>query len=141
MFIQASAQEGVQKKNTKEGTDSHICPLGHCLASRGSAVTRGTGHSIRTSHFVRFLAHLSQRLIGELIVYQSSPRLSVSLSTLSNMNISTTSRRNSTKVYLKHHLGGGLISLSFGIGRIGTPVSMATDSSHRVIMEKILWPL
>ena len=57
------------------------------------------------------------------------------------MNISATSRPNSTKFYLKHHLGGGLIALGFGPGRIGTLVFMATDSSHRVIMEKTLWPL
>ena len=54
------------------------------------------------------------------------------------MNISATSRPNSTKLYLKHHLCGGLIALGFGPGRIGTLVSMATDSSHRVIMEKNL---
>ena len=37
---------------------------------------------------------------------------------------------------MKHHWGGGLIALGFGPGRIGTLVSMATDSSHRVIMGK-----
>ena len=52
------------------------------------------------------------------------------------MNVSATSRSNSTKLYLKHHLVGGLITLGFEPGRIGTLVSMATDSSHRVIMEK-----
>ena len=46
------------------------------------------------------------------------------------MNISATSGPNSTKFYLKHHLGGGLIALGFGPGRIGTLVSMATNSSH-----------
>ena len=43
-----------------------------------------------------------------------------------------------TKFYLKHHWRGGLIALGFGLGRIGTLVSMATNSSHRVIMGKIL---
>ena len=43
-----------------------------------------------------------------------------------------------TKFYLKHHWGGGLIALGFGPGRIGTLVSMATISSHRVIMGKML---
>ena len=43
-----------------------------------------------------------------------------------------------TKFYLKHHWGGGLIALDFGPGRIGTLVSMATNSSHRVIMGKML---
>ena len=37
--------------------------------------------------------------------------------------------------------GGGLIALGFGPGRIGTLVSMATNSSHRVIMGKMLCPL
>ena len=81
------------------------------------------------------LAHLSRRFIGELIVYQWICRLCVGASvTLSNMDISATSRPNSTKFYLKHHLSGRLIALGFGPGRIGTLDSMATSSSHRVIM-------
>ena len=35
------------------------------------------------------------------------------------------------------HWGGGKASLGFGPDRIGTLVSMATDSSHRVIMGKM----
>ena len=35
-------------------------------------------------------------------------------------------------------MGWGKTALSFGPDRIGTLVSMATDSSHRVIMGKIL---
>ena len=46
------------------------------------------------------------------------------------MNISATSRPNSTKFYMKHYLGGGLTALGFGPGRIGTLVSMATDGSQ-----------
>ena len=61
--------------------------------------------------------------------------------TLSNMNISATSRPIATKFYLKHHLGGGKAALRFWPDRIGTLVSMATDSSHRVIMGKILLAL
>ena len=57
--------------------------------------------------------------------------------TLSNMNISTTSRPNATKFYLKHHWVGGKAALGFWPDRIGNLVSMATDSSHRVIMGKI----
>ena len=41
-----------------------------------------------------------------------------------------------TKFYLKHDLVGGKAALSFGPDRIGTLVSMTTDSSHRVIMGK-----
>ena len=78
---------------------------------------------------------------GELIVYQSSRRpsvrASVCASTLLNINISETSGLFATKFYLKHHWGGGKAALCFGPDRIGTLVSMATDSSHRVIMGKI----
>ena len=54
--------------------------------------------------------------------------------TLSNMNISETNGSITTKFYLKHHWGGGLALLDFGPDRIRTLVSMATESSHRVIM-------
>ena len=58
-----------------------------------------------------FLAHLSRRLKGELIVYQSSRRLSVCVSlclavclwTFSNSNISAASEPILTKFYLNHH--------------------------------------
>ena len=91
-----------------------------------------------------FLAHLSQRLIGELIVYRSSRRLSVRACvrasvralTLSNMNISATSRPIEMKFNLKHHWGGGKPSEGFDPDWIRSLVSMATDSSHRVIMVK-----
>ena len=88
-----------------------------------------------------FLAHLSRRLRGELIVYRSSRRPSVRVSTLSNMNISETNGSIATKFYLKHHLGGGLAALGFGPDRIRTLVSLATESSHRVIMVKTVSPL
>ena len=57
--------------------------------------------------------------------------------TLSNMNISATIGPIVTRFYLKHHWGGGLAALGFGPDRIRTLVSMATESSHRVIMGKI----
>ena len=88
-----------------------------------------------------FLAHLSRRLMGELIVYRSSRRPCVRVSTLSNMNISKTDGSIATKFYLKHHWGGGLNALGFGPDRIRTLVSMATESSHRVIMVKTVSPL
>ena len=71
-------------------------------------------------------------------VEPSSVSKSVSLSTLSNMDISATSIPNSTNFFLNHHWGGGNAALGFGPGRIGTLVSMATNSSHRVIMGKML---
>ena len=74
---------------------------------------------------------------GELIVYQSSRRPSVRASvrlyvrafTLLNINISETSGPIATKFYLKHHWGGGKAASGFWPDRIGTLVSMATDSS------------
>ena len=91
-----------------------------------------------------FLAHLSRRLIGELIVYRSSRRpcvrpsvrASVRPFTLSNMNISATSWLIGMKFYLKQHWGGGKASVGFDPDRIRTLVSMAADSSHRVVMGK-----
>ena len=66
----------------------------------------------------------------------ASVRPSVCALTLSNMNISATSWPIRMKFYLKHHLGGGKASVGFDPDRIRNLVSMATDSSHRVIMGK-----
>ena len=87
------------------------------------------------------LAHLSRRLIGELIVYPCSgvrPSVRRRTSTISNSNIPATSGPIVTKFHLNHYWGGGKAALGFWPDRIGTLVSMATDSSHRVIMEKML---
>ena len=64
-------------------------------------------------------------------------RPSVRPLTLSNMNISATSRPIGMNFYLKHHLDGGKTSVGFDSVRIRTLVSMATDSSHRVIVGKM----
>ena len=56
--------------------------------------------------------------------------------TLLNMNISATSWPIRMKFYLKHHWVGEKASVGFDLDRIRTLVSMATDSSHRVIMGK-----
>ena len=50
------------------------------------------------------------------------------------MNISETSRPITTKFYLKHHWVGEKAALGFDADQTRTLVSMATDSSHRVIM-------
>ena len=63
---------------------------------------------------------------------------SVRLFTLSDMNISETNWPIIIKFHLKHHCGGVLAVLGFGPDRVRTLVSMATDSSHRIIMGKIL---
>ena len=58
--------------------------------------------------------------------------------TLSSMNISETSWPIVIKFHQKHHWDGGLAALGFGSDLIRTVVSMATNSSHRVIMGKTL---
>ena len=83
--------------------------------------------------FLSLLAHLSQRLIDGT---RAGVRASVRASTLSNMKISETSRPITIKFYLKHHWGGGKAALGFDEDQIRTLVSMATDSSHRVIIGK-----
>ena len=65
-------------------------------------------------------------------------RLCVRLLTLSNINISETSGPIKIKFYLKQYWGWEKVALGFGLYRIGTLVSVATDSFHRVIMGNIL---
>ena len=109
--------------------------------------TLGAGRIlIKSIIIVCFLAHLSRRLNGELIVYRSIRRPCVSASVRLCVNIFKLEYlrnqwANRNQIYLKHHWVGGLIALGFGPGRIGTLVSMATNSSHRVIMWKMLCPL
>ena len=52
------------------------------------------------------------------------------------MNISEASWPITIKFYLKHYWGGGKAAWGFGADQFRTLVSMATDSSHRVIMGK-----
>ena len=61
---------------------------------------------------------------------------SVRASVRPSVRISETSRPIVTKFYLKHHWGGGKAALGFAANQVRTLVSMATDSSHRVIMGK-----
>ena len=76
---------------------------------------------------------------GELIVWDSSRRHPcVHASTLSNMNISETGWQIVIKFHLEYYWARGLTALGFGLDWIRTLVSMATDSSHRIIMWKIL---
>ena len=67
---------------------------------------------------------------------RAAVRPSVCLLTLSNMNILATSWPIGMKFYLQHHWVGGKASVGFDPDWIRTLVSMATDSSHRVIMGK-----
>ena len=68
----------------------------------------------------------------------ASVRPCVRASTLSNMNISETSWPIFIKFHLEHNWGRGLTALGFGLDRIRTLVSMATDSSHGVIIGKTM---
>ena len=68
----------------------------------------------------------------------ASVRVSVCAFTLSNMNISEASWPIVIKFQLEHHWGGGLAALGSVLDRIRTLVSMAADSSGRVIMGKTL---
>ena len=103
------------------------------------------GQDIRSGPLVLwFISSPEPKAHGELIVYQSIRRPSVRPSVRKHFqkaNISATSGPIVNKFYLKHHWGGGKAALGFGPDRIGTLVSMATDSSHRVIMGKMLCPL
>ena len=55
------------------------------------------------------------------------------------MNIYATSGPITMKFYQKHHWDGRKAALGFWPDRIKTLVSMPTDSSHRVIMEKMVF--
>ena len=91
------------------------------------------------SYLIWLLAHLSRRLTRwayRMGLEPASVRACIRASTLSNMNISETSRSITTKFYLKRHWGGGKAALGFDADHIRSLVSMATDSSHRVIMGK-----
>ena len=90
-----------------------------------------------------FLALLSRRLKGELIVYPFSGfrrchcrRCRRRRQPFSNMNISEASRPIAINFYLKHHWDGGKAACGFGADKFRTLVSMATNSSHSVIMGK-----
>ena len=74
-------------------------------------------------------------------VEPASMRTCVRPLTFSNMNISANSGPIVTKFYLKLHWVGGKAAICFGSDRSRTLVSMATDSSHRVIIGKILLAL
>ena len=60
---------------------------------------------------------------------------------LSSTIFKATSGQITTKFYLKHHWVRGKAAFGFGPDRIRTLVSMATESSHRFIMEKTVSPL
>ena len=90
-----------------------------------------------------FLAHLSRRLIGELIVYPCSgvrPCVRPSVrpsSTISKIFFSETAGPIVLILHIHHlQVGGKNNYCAFCFDRIRTLVAMATYASHRLIMEK-----
>ena len=87
-----------------------------------------------------FLAHLSRRLIGELIVYPcSGVRPSVrrpSSFTISKIFFSETAWPIVLILHIHHLQVGGKNNCVFCFDRIRTLVTMVTYASHRLIMEK-----
>ena len=92
-----------------------------------------------------FLAHLSRRLIGELIVYPCSgvrpssvvrPSVVRPSSTISKIFFSETAGPIVLILHIHHLQVGGKNNCVFCFDRIRTLVAMATYASHRLIMEK-----
>ena len=86
-----------------------------------------------------FLAHLSRRLIGELIVYPCSgvrPSSVRPSSTISKIFFSETAGPIVLILHIHHLQVGGKNNYVFCFDRIRTLVAMATYASHRLIMEK-----
>ena len=61
-------------------------------------------------------------------------------STFSNIDVCETSGPIAINFYLKHHLGWGKAALGLRQNRTRTQFSMASDSSHRVIMGETVYP-
>ena len=93
-------------------------------------------------HSFLLFAYLSRRLVGELIVY---PWSGVRPSSVVVHNFKHEYLCNQcadhNEILSEASLGWGKAALGFGPDWIKTLVSMATDSSHRVIMEKTILPL
>ena len=90
-----------------------------------------------------FIAHLSRRLKGGLIVYQTSRRLCVCVSVCVSVNIFKLEYlrnqwANRNEILSEPSLGWGKGCIRFWSRSDRTQVSMATDSSHRVIRGKML---
>ena len=87
----------------------------------------------------KLLAHLSRRLIGELIVYPCSgvrPSVRRPSSTISKIFFSETAGPIVLILYIHHLQVGGKNNCVFCFDRIRTLVTMATYASHRLIMEE-----
>ena len=121
-----------------------VCSFVDCMQLSGFPLRRHINRSLVEFVFlfiIKFQRVINHPLIQMFCFLSYSMGLepaSVRASTLSNINISKTSWPIVIKFHQKHHLGGGFAALGFGLDWIRTLVSMATDSSHRVIMGKTL---
>ena len=104
--------------------------------------------SKNNNYYRKFFSSPEPRLIGELIGYPCSgvrPSYGRTSSTISNINICNQWADHneilSEVSYMHSDLDEGKAASGFGPDWIKTLVSMATDTSHRVIMEKTVWPL
>ena len=92
------------------------------------------------SVFILFLAHLSRRLIGELIVYPCSGVRPSSVrrpsSTISKIIFSETTGPIVLILHIHHLQVGGKNNCVFCFDWIRTLVTMATYASHRLLMKK-----
>ena len=126
-----------------------------CGNSRASFITKTCPcniqkifSAVKIENFIKqsliFLAHLSRRLIGELIVYPCSgvrpssvrrPSVRPS-STISKIFFSETAGPIVLILHIHHLQVAGKNNCVFCFDRIRTLVAMATYASHRLIMEK-----
>ena len=90
---------------------------------------------VKIENFIGFLAHLSRRLIGELIVYTCSGVRPAS-STISKIFFSETAGQIVLILHIHNLQVGGKNIRVFCFDRIRTLVTMVTYASHRLIMEK-----
>ena len=118
--------------------NGHSCVHSGIPCGHSGRLCGHSGKPCGRPQFFTMSASCPQSLCGHL---GYGVRACVGVFTLSNMNISETNGSIATKFYLKHHLGGGLVALGFGPDRFRTLVSMATESSHRVITVKTVSPL
>ena len=96
---------------------------------------------IETGPLQHLLAHLSRRLICELIVYPCPasvrrPSVRRPSSTISKLFLSETAGPIVLILHIHHLQVGGKNNCVFCFDRIRTLVAMATYAPHRLIMEK-----
>ena len=108
---------------------------------RGIIIARHLNSGLHYCNYFQFISSSDPKTRKVNLKDGTRAGVRVRLFTLSHLNISETSGPIAIKFYLKHHWDREKAALGFGTDRIRILVFMATDSSHRVIMEKILLAL